>query len=229
MSNFDTRESMKIYEEKLEKIIAQANEDYANNYEYDIFDCDAFCKLFADIRGIELFHGATKGVISINGEDDVIFKCPFGKMTKINCCGSEENVDFTYDYCELEWKNYIKSRNEFVNIFFAEVRYLKTYVIGNIVLDFYIQEKARSFEMYGSSGEWDDQTLNSASDWISKAYNLYDVAVDWVADFLAYYSEEDFANLDDFLCDHDINDIHDGNIGYVGDRPVIFDYSGYYD
>lgn len=229
MDGFITRESIKEYEEVLEKVVAQANKDYAENFTGDIFDCDAFCQLFHGISGVEIYHGATKGVLVIKDNNDVVFKCPFGRLTKINCCGSEEDVNFSYDYCELEWKNFIKSRNEFVDRFFAEVHYLKTCVIGNIALDFYVQEKARSFELYGSSGEWNDKTLDLASDHISNAYNLYDVSVDWVADFIAYYDEADFHILDDFLCNYDINDIHDGNIGYVGERPVIFDYSGYFD
>ena len=44
-----------------------------------------------------------------------------------------------------------------------------------------------------------------------------------------YYGEEKFEIILNFLNENGINDLHNGNWGFIGERPVIFDYSGFHE
>lgn len=67
------------------------------------------------------------------------------------------------------------------------------------------------------------------SDWVYlddiPSYEYDDMEVTWTA--ICENWNEDCAQLKEFLDQNDVNDIHDENIGYDGDRIVIIDYSGY--
>ena len=47
--------------------------------------------------------------------------------------------------------------------------------------------------------------------------------------FVEKYGYEEFMKIADFLEWNEINDLHSGNIGYVGDKVIFIDYAGYYD
>ena len=47
--------------------------------------------------------------------------------------------------------------------------------------------------------------------------------------FVEKYGYKEFLKIADFLEWNEINDLHSGNIGYVGDRVIFIDYAGYYD
>ena len=51
----------------------------------------------------------------------------------------------------------------------------------------------------------------------------------WVHEFLEVYGEDTFEEFTNFLTCFGINDLHSGNVGYWNNKPVIFDYSGYYE
>ena len=49
---------------------------------------------------------------------------------------------------------------------------------------------------------------------------------------MAFYDEygpEVCARLTQFLCDHDVNDLHLGNVGYIDGHIVLIDYAGFED
>ena len=46
--------------------------------------------------------------------------------------------------------------------------------------------------------------------------------------FLVSYGEEEFEKLTDFCCNFNINDLHAGNVGYIGDNIVIVDFGSYH-
>ena len=224
-----TEQMKKVYIVMLDNLLKNADVEYAKNITDPYLTADSFYRLIRPIENIERYNGATKGVI-IMPDVPVAFKCPFGKQTKINCFGSEEDIEFCCDYCAEECKNYKKSEEEGIAFFFAETTFLTTFEIGNIVLDVYIQELARPFEDYGSTTSFSEERIDKACSCLNSfESSLYDVDPAWMADFIDSYGEIDANILDVFLTDHAINDIHNGNIGYVDGRPVIFDYSGYYD
>ena len=55
-------------------------------------------------------------------------------------------------------------------------------------------------------------------------FNIY-----WLKDFLEFFGEEILKQLDRFINTYDINDLHTSNVGYIGNRPVLIDYSGYFE
>ena len=55
-------------------------------------------------------------------------------------------------------------------------------------------------------------------------FNIY-----WLKDFLEFFGEEILKQLDRFIDTYGINDLHTSNVGYIGNRPVLIDYSGYFE
>ena len=55
------------------------------------------------------------------------------------------------------------------------------------------------------------------------------IPLTWAKDFIDYHGAETFDKFLQFLISHGINDFHDNNIGYIGDRPVVFDYAGFFE
>lgn len=142
-------------------------------------------------------------------------------------------------YCVKEYENYSLVANEGLEMFVANIERLTEYE-GFI---FYVMERAECdyeetcttmqnylVEQAIADGEYDGDR---------------DVAYDdlyWTGDsdrvdaFLeAYYNAESnhvatMWGLFSTLCSkHKINDIHAGNIGRIGERWVLVDYSGYFD
>ena len=100
---------------------------------------------------------------------------------------------------------------------------------GVLLMDL-IQEASLGFDIAMENGEYDNDRIAAYDDiyWTGDS--------DRVDAFLdAYYSAEPnhiatMWGLFSLLCSkHHINDIHAGNIGRIGDRWVLVDYSGYFD
>ena len=51
----------------------------------------------------------------------------------------------------------------------------------------------------------------------------------WLSDVFNFFGEQLFYKLMNFIADCDIRDLHNGNIGYIGMRPVLVDYSSFND
>ena len=58
---------------------------------------------------------------------------------------------------------------------------------------------------------------------------VYGFNIFWLKDFLEFFGEEILKQLDRFINTYDINDLHTSNVGYIGNRPVLIDYSGYFE
>ena len=58
---------------------------------------------------------------------------------------------------------------------------------------------------------------------------VYRFNVYWLNDFLEFFGEEILKQLDRFIDTYGINDLHTSNVGYIGNRPVLIDYSGYFE
>ena len=97
----------------------------------------------------------------------------------------------------------------------------------------YIQERCTIFcdeessraETYKNRSKADYDSLKEVRDRV----DFYDCDDNWLLDFLIYWGEEMLHDLANFLYDSDINDLHNGNIGYRNGVPVLVDYSGYKD
>jgi lantibiotic modifying enzyme len=50
---------------------------------------------------------------------------------------------------------------------------------------------------------------------------------EWLADAFEYYGLKTFNKLMNFIYEYNITDLHTDNIGYIGTRPVILDFSDF--
>ena len=185
--------------------------------------------------------GASKFVILLEDIED------FGLVVKIPFMGRNEqcnkNTKFYYfegaadgkegwDYCAVEYNLYKIAEAQGLSACFAAVDVLKS----DLKYPVYMQEKAISFNDYYYDEESDhysedeskytDEQLNSTKEKckenkISNFNNL------WLTDFIQYYGVDIFIKFSQFIRENNINDLHDNNIGYIGNRPVLIDYSGW--
>ena len=58
---------------------------------------------------------------------------------------------------------------------------------------------------------------------------VYGFNICWLKDFLEFFGEEILKQLNKFIDAYGINDLHTSNVGYIGNRPVLIDYSGYFE
>lgn len=176
--------------------------------------------------------GATKGVL-IFKQLGFVIKIPFCRNTEecyynsnysdYECCYfTGADADNGWDYCEAEANKYERAEEEGVAECFA-----KTKKIGDIDgYPIYIQELAeiyKSIDYQSSHTEEDSRQVSS----ICNSNNFYMFNIEWLSDAFHYYGEKMFHKLLEFIRTVGINDLHDGNIGYIGNRPVLVDYSSF--
>lgn len=64
--------------------------------------------------------------------------------------------------------------------------------------------------------------LNKVSDYTRHINPL------WIACVLSIYGKKTTKSLCKFVQEHDINDLHGSNVGFLRDKPIILDFSGYH-
>lgn len=160
---------------------------------------------------VRINYGATKLVIMSSEANNWVFKIPF-KNCKCN-------------YCQMEVDIYERACKENIEEFFAPCYFLEKYDS----VDIYVMERAdlsynnlysdlyRRLSDEGRSDEEVEDIMMEVED--ESGY------VEWL--FPYYMDYDKFETFTDFLENADINDLHSGNIGYIGDRVVLIDYSGY--
>lgn len=176
--------------------------------------------------------GATKGVL-IFEQLGFVIKIPFCRNTEdcyynsaygeYECCYfTGADTDNGWDYCEAEADKYERAEAEGLAQCFA-----KTKKIGDIDgYPIYMQELAdiyKSIDYQSSHTEEDSRQVSS----ICNSNNFYMFNLEWLSDAFHYYGEKVFHKLLEFIRTVGINDLHDGNIGYIGNRPVLVDYSSF--
>lgn len=176
--------------------------------------------------------GATKGVL-IFEQLGFVIKIPFCRNSEdcyynsaygeYECCYfTGANTDNGWDYCEAEANKYERAEEEGLAQCFA-----KTKKIGDIDgYPIYMQELAdiyKSIDYQSSHTEEDSRQVSS----ICNSNNFYMFNIEWLSDAFHYYGEKIFHKLLEFIRTVGINDLHDGNIGYIGNRPVLVDYSSF--
>ena len=155
-----------------------------------------------------------------------------GGMTKI-CIGHYDLANWVIkvgyrdhsacDYAALEYTNYCLAEEAGLAFYFPKMVYLGKFA----EVPFYLQQMAECYE---------DQVT---SDWYDRLYDLYEESEEeydnsdlWdeiynmdddAKVYLSFHDNE----LVEFLHKHHINDLHEGNFGYIGDRMVIVDFSGW--
>lgn len=173
-----------------------------------------FASLFYDhdmeVLGFECFYGCSKFCIYHPFFGDYVVKF------------STES----FDYCEREYKNYWAAVYNHFEEYFPY-----TIFLGNLNgINLYLQEKAicdsqAVSDMWYSKvydGYWSEEEAIEASN-TGEIWNIIDDLDDSERIEIIY----DNSDLIDFLDEYRINDLHEGNFGYIGERLVIIDFSGY--
>lgn len=182
-------------------------------------------------------QGASKGVLIFEN---------LGLVVKIPFCGNycdgdeyDEEIDTYYgddfeyfcgaegdngwDYCAVEAERYRLAKKDGLKKCFAGTG-LVTEIQGHPI---YIQEYATMYD-YGKSSNHTKEDTDSVHQ-ICKDNSYYCFNEEWLSDLFNYFGEETFNNFMNFINFVGINDLHNGNIGYIKGRPVLVDYSGWGD
>lgn len=158
-------------------------------------------------------------------DKDFVFKIPFDYDVE----GNELN-----DYCAIEAEYYHDAEIDGVDDYFAKT-YFYDFIRynGHKVMPVYYQEKATPLEeIHGMGAEMDSLSKEKKQELFAKTTNYWGtsrLSIFWVQKFIDYYGEDAYPAFGTFIDSHSINDLHCGNVGFIGDRPVVFDYSGYED
>ena len=170
--------------------------------------------------------GATKGVL-IPVEEDYVLKIPFFCEYESY---SEQYLEFYgadepegKDYCMVEIIKYEQVKEAGLEDCFAKIE-----ILGRVNdRPIYIQEKATEIFSDDREAAFYSEAIKESTKAKCQELNVDCFNACWISDFLNYFSEEVFIKLQDFLYNNRIWDLHSGNLGYIGDRPVIIDWGGY--
>lgn len=185
--------------------------------------------------------GATKGVL-IFSELGFVIKIPFcGYIDEDWLAERQEEEDYdgydlddgfcyfegaessvSWDYCEAEADKYIAASKQGVEKCFAETKKV-TEINGHPI---YCQEYAEIYSYSKSQSHHTEEDRHSVEE-ICKNQPYFCFNLEWLSDVFSYYGEKFFYELMNFIDSERIEDLHGGNVGYVGMRPVLIDYSSW--
>lgn len=191
--------------------------EFLNECEIDILHIERSLE-----RGVSKYHsstqqfirtdaGATKFVFLGEETDNYVFKIP--------TCPK--------DYCSIEVDFYQKAKDYGIvevfaeTTFFTVVNSLKIYKQSKVDMSYCKMRDTTGRRCY----------TNLEKKVVYDLFRKHNFALDcenWLYDVLDYYGEEFAEKVILFFKKCKINDLHSQNVGYVGNRPIVFDYSGYY-
>ena len=206
------------------------NDEFFNSIDND------FCNYY------NYAYGATKlALIPLNKNDDYVIKIPYtgsyyyksGYYTS-NATYHPSETDYydfiaaddetrPWDYCAGEAKRYILAEQEGLSKCFAKTEllgYVNNYPI-------YIQEKCVTFSDCKKNHLHSEEEKLKTSKCCN---NYYGINRDWLTDFRLYYGEDILLKFINFIQSMQWDDdLRTENIGYIQNRPVLIDYSGFLD
>lgn len=164
---------------------------------------------------------------------DFVIKIPFNSSwndldevyEKFFC--ATDSFDHQWDYCFSELLVYNLSKSENVNKTFCKTRLLGQ--INNYPI--YIQERATPLKCIPEKVKIDSNEIITETETPSvqycKSHGFKCFSTVWIKDAMDFYGERRLNKILAFIKNNHIHDLHNGNIGYIGDRPVLLDFSGY--
>lgn len=166
-------------------------------------------------------YGATKGVL-IFKELGFVVKIPFPCSSDCEFCGAD--CESGWDYCEVETEKFKMAKENALTECFAETKFV-AFINGHPI---YMQEYANMYMHDGSSSNHtpvDEEKVENICE--ENDYECFNKM--WLSDVLNYFGESIFYKLMNFIHDTEIRDLHGGNLGYIGMRPVLVDYASFND
>lgn len=201
---FDLLEILYTEDSNFSRFLETRNENYWYKFSRNFYRSDFF--------DISLSSGATKAVIIPNSLDYVI-KIPFITNSEIN-------------YCAREAEYYSDAKDSNIEELFCECFYLEDFCGVPI----YLMEKVScdetevfdSFYNYlTSKRDLNEEEAEDYMDNISENTVVYELTE-------IYYNDK-YDLFWEFCSEHEINDIHAGNVGFRDNgQLVIIDYSGFH-
>lgn len=187
------------------------------------FDCIQYHPDFPDeidngscsrIRGYQIARGATK-TCYINEKEKIVIKFD-SRASK--------------DYCQKEVDNYQGAIKYGVERILLETKFLCINANG---VPLYIQPLLDE-TMYNRSNITSKQIRKQIVTIKRNTVYKYQKKIfesrlndQWVRQVLSLYGKRFMKSFTEWTQEYEVNDLHDGNIGYQKHKPVIFDYSGY--
>lgn len=205
--------------------------DFTKKYNVDSFfknpDADTFgdCfrrkeKKWESSGEAKVTCGLTKAVLINNNGfgNKYVIKIPFVGREK-NYCESEKEITETLQDISLSEISQCFAHSWKIGTFLNSPIYLMERADVNT-------DKSKSYSEQVRFSDNDKFYTNSS---ILGAKSFFDDEnfIDAENALLFYYGANVFDMLCDFCNQNDINDVHIANIGYIEDRPVLIDYSGY--
>lgn len=215
---------MKFNQEAINEILdALTNSDFTDLYEEVFYDKIIFPFKEKYKKSFRHASGATKGVL-IFEQFNFVIKIPFNCNCDAETLLGADDSGPGWNYCEVE-----EIKCEKAEIFGVGDCFAKTIQVGEIFgYPIYAQEYAKVYTDEGSpSPKKSNEELERVEDMcegIGECFNRI-----WLSDALDFFGEKVFYGLLSFIDDYDISDLHDANIGYIGMRPVLIDYSSFND
>lgn len=186
-------------------------------------------------------YGATKlALIPIKEEKDYVIKIPYTggynyessyrdnsiyypTKTEYWEYTAAENKDRPWDYCACEVKRYKIAKKQGLSKCFAKTKllgYINDYPI-------YIQEKCTTLSSCRLEHRHTKEENLKTSNYCN---NYFEISMDWLTDFRLYYGKHILLKFVNFIQNLGWDDdLKTNNIGYIKNRPVLIDYSGFLD
>lgn len=194
----------------------------------DTYELGAFLRSFLRKRGFSCDYtgGCSKGVIVFS---DMPFVIKFDRW--------DEGTDERGTECGRELEIYNEAVKRGLACFFPKTEYLCLAADVN----FYLQQKIDC-----QDADIDDWKYIKAIDTINRtvsyqmvskfqkyleqnaSFYVRNISGRWIAAVISLYGKKKALQLEDFIIEMRINDMHGNNVGWYKKKPVILDFSGYY-
>ncbi len=173
-------------------------------------------------------YGASKFVI-VPEISDYVIKIPFNLRYDddllFDSAYYAEDDDYGWDYCRSEAQYYRLAKEEGLESFFAETRYIGSkhgYPI-------YVQEKCLPYsEAVNSNSKKDIETTERKISTLTNAVPR-DMSMNFLTELFKTASEETIDRLFNFIYRNRIYDLRDANCGFLikNNKPVLVDYASF--
>lgn len=194
-----------------DKVLAELNHFEDKCYYYSQLDT------IARKLGAELYHGASRWAFVFKGQK-AVFK--FARYTSTDT-----------DYCELEARNYNLAKKYGIERCLLPIEYVGTTDTEVAVYYQPMFDKAQGAMPYREQERIEQKLggLHNAPVIRKIRRGCYDAPERlWLERATQIYGKRFMREFERWTHEAQVNDLHNGNVGYIGRQPIIIDYAGYH-